>query len=219
MALDLQTARLALRGAVERWFEQPGAAVLDRLGFTANSATLAGLALAGGAAYLAAIGSFVLAGGLVLIGAAFDLLDGALARRSGLVGPRGALLDSVADRVSEGALFLGLLVYYTLPDTDRQLGAVLAFVAFAGSIMVSYVRARAEGLGLKGTAGFLTRPERVAIAAGALLAGQPLVLLWILAVGTPLSAVERFRAVWRLAGRQSGPRQEERHGSEPPPAT
>ena len=197
---DLQAARYALRGAVARWFEQPAAGLLAAVGFTPNRATLAGLMAAGLAAYFASTGRFVPSGALVLVGAVFDLLDGALARRTGAAGRRGALLDSVADRLAESAVLLGLLVYYTLPDTRSQTGAVLAFVAFVGSVLVSYVRARAEGLGLKGTAGFFTRPERVIVTAGALLAGYPIAGLWILAVGAPLSALHRFWAEWRAAG-------------------
>ena len=198
--LDLQAVRHALRGAVVRWFEQPAAGFLSAVGFTPNRATLTGLLAAGAAAYFASTGRFVLSGALVLVGGLFDLLDGALARRSGAAGRRGALLDSVADRVAECAVLLGLLVYYTLPGTRSQTGAILAFVAFAGSVLVSYVRARAEGLGLKGTAGFFTRPERVIVTAGALLAGYPMAALWILAVGAPLSALHRFWVEWRAAG-------------------
>ena len=198
--LDLQAVRYALRNAVSRWFEQPAAGLLAAVGFTASRATLAGLLAAGLAAYFASTGRFIPAGALVLVGGVFDLLDGALARRAGAAGRRGALLDSVADRVAECAVLLGLLVYYTLPGSRSQTGAILAFVAFAGSMLVSYVRARAEGLGLKGTAGFLTRAERVIVTAGALLAGYPMAALWILGVGAPLSALYRFWVEWRAAG-------------------
>ena len=77
---------------------------------------------------------------------------------------------------------------------------VLAIVATSGSLMVSYVRARAEGIGVTGTAGFLTRPERVAIMVVCLAAGFPMAALWILAVGTPLSAAWRFVEAWRAIG-------------------
>ena len=81
----------------------------------------------------------------------------------------------------------------------RREAIILAFIAFVGSIMVSYIRARAEGLGYKGTSGFLTRPERVVIITVTLIIGQPIWGLWILAVGTPLSAFYRFWAEWRNA--------------------
>jgi len=180
-------------------FERPAANLLAAVGFTPNRATLAGLLTAGLAAYFASTGRFVPAGALVIVGGLFDLLDGALARRTGVTSRKGALLDSVADRLAECAVLLGLLVYYTMPGTRSQTGAVLAFVAFAGSMFVSYVRARAEGLGLKGTAGFFTRFERVIVTAGALLAGYPEYGLWILAIGAPLSALHRFWVEWRGA--------------------
>jgi CDP-diacylglycerol--glycerol-3-phosphate 3-phosphatidyltransferase len=196
---SLQTARYALRGKIARWFEEPASAVLDKLGFTPNLATLTGTGISIGAGAAAADGRFVLAGILVLVGATFDMLDGGIARRTGQVSDRGALLDSVMDRVSEGALLLGLLIFYTRSATFDQTLIILAFVAFSGSMMVSYVRARAEGLGMKGTAGFATRPERVVVITVTLLISQPDWGLWILAVATPLSALYRFWAEWRSA--------------------
>jgi CDP-diacylglycerol--glycerol-3-phosphate 3-phosphatidyltransferase len=201
---SLQTARYALRGKIARWFEEPASAALDKLGFTPNLATLTGTAISVGAGAAAADGRFVLAGVLVLVGATFDMLDGGIARRTGQVSDRGALLDSVMDRVSEGALLLGLLIFYTRGATFDQTLIILAFIAFSGSMMVSYVRARAEGLGMKGTAGFATRPERVVLITVALLISQPDWGLWILAVATPLSALYRFWAEWRSADEASG---------------
>ena len=201
---SLQTARYALRGKIARWFEEPASAALDKLGFTPNLATLTGTAISVGAGAAAADGRFVLAGVLVLVGATFDMLDGGIARRTGQVSDRGALLDSVMDRVSEGALLLGLLIFYTRGATFDQTLIILAFIAFSGSMMVSYVRARAEGLGMKGTAGFATRPERVVLITVALLISQPDWGLWILAVATPLSALYRFWAEWRSADGASG---------------
>lgn len=205
---DVQAWRNAIRSVISRYFEQPVVSAFAAVGMGPNMATFLGVAIAATGAGFAAAGEFVIAGALVLVGGAFDLVDGGLARRAGRVSRQGALLDSVLDRVSEALVLLGLLVHFTSEASFGQTEAILAFVAFAGSIMVSYVRARAEGLGLKGGAGFFTRPERVVVMAGALLAGQPTVLLWILAVGTPLSAIQRFIGVWRLAG------QEERHAGE-----
>ena len=197
----LQSVRYRLRNAVSEYFEQPAAAFLTRAGFTANRATLAGVAITGAAAYFAATGHFLLAGLLNAGGALFDLLDGAIARRQNAVTKRGALLDSTVDRVAEGMVLIGLAWWYTGALSYHRTGILLAFIAFAGSMMVSYVRARAEGLGHKGTSGFLTRPERVAIMTVGLLIGRPLPALWILAVGAPLSALHRFWAEWRSMGK------------------
>ncbi len=189
-----------MRAAVVAWFERPAASALAAVGIGPNTATLLGAAVAGAAGYFAATGGFLIAGILVFVSGAFDLIDGALARRRGLASRRGALLDSVTDRVSEAAVLIGLLVYFTALEPVGRSDAILVFVAFAGSIMISYVRARAEGLGLQGGAGFMTRPARVVIIGIGLLASQVSIALWILAVGTPLSAAQRFWVVWRSAG-------------------
>ncbi len=195
----LQRLRKSGRAAVARWFEDPISGALVAIGFNANAATLAGFLLAVVAAAFAATGQFLIAGLVSIPAALFDMIDGAVARRTGKVSDRGALMDSTFDRLSEAALLLGLLYYYSATDTFRRDAIILAFVAFVGSIMVSYIRARAEGLGYKGTSGFLTRPERVVIMTVALIVGQPIWGLWILAVGTPLSAFYRFWAEWRNA--------------------
>ena len=192
-----------MRGALAKWFEQPAATFLARIGFTPNRATLAGLALAFGATYLAAEGLFWQAGLVNAAGALFDMLDGAIARQKNVVSKRGALLDSSADRVAEGALLVGLAWHYSDVFTYDRTAVLLAFMAFGGSMMVSYVRARAEGLGFKGTSGFLTRPERVVIITAGLIIGQPKIALWILAIGTPISALHRFWAEWRTAGKSA----------------
>ncbi len=170
------------------------------LGIGPNVATLLGVAVAGVSAYFASTGDFLVAGILVLAASVFDLVDGGLARRAGTVSRRGALLDSVLDRVSESAVFLGLIIYFTKDESSSQANSILIVIALTGSLMVSYVRARAEGLGLRGKGGFMTRPERVAITGILLIADQPAVMLWILAIGTPLSAAHRFIDVWRGAG-------------------
>jgi CDP-diacylglycerol--glycerol-3-phosphate 3-phosphatidyltransferase len=202
--VDLQSSRYALRRAVSRWFEEPVTRSLVRLGVTANIATLIGVGIAIAGAVVAAYGEFWIAGVLVLVGATFDMLDGGIARRTNSVGPQGALMDSVLDRVSEVAVLAGLVVYYTSPGHENQTAVILAVVATAGSLLVSYVRARAEGLGYKGTDGFLTRPERVVIMVVLLIVGQPLWALWILGVGTPLSAAQRFVSAFREAGSAPG---------------
>ncbi len=197
---DLQSLRYGLRGSVTRWFERPAISLLVALKFTPSVATALGLVIAVIAAYFVYQGEFFIGGVLVLFSSVFDLLDGGIARATGRVSRRGALMDSVFDRVSELTVLIGLAMYYTSGSDANQLGVLLAFVAMSGSLMVSYVRARAEGLGVKGTAGFLTRPERVVIMVVCLLIGYPMASLWILGVGTPLSAAWRFIDAWRAIG-------------------
>ena len=197
---DLQSLRYGLRSSVTKWFERPAVSFLVALKFTPSVATALGLGIALIAAYFVYQGEFFIAGFLILFSSIFDLLDGGIARATGRVSKRGAMMDSVFDRVSELAVLVGLAMYYTSgPDADH-LGVLLAIVAMSGSFMVSYVRARAEGLGVKGTAGFLTRPERVVVMVVCLLLGYPMVSLWILGVGTPLSAIWRFVDAWRAIG-------------------
>ncbi len=194
--LNLQQIRYSIRHAIERWFEDPVTTVLARLKVTPSALTVLGLLLSGAAAYFAATGTFWVSGILVAGGALLDLLDGGLARKTGTASKQGALLDSTADRIQEGAILMGLLVYYVVNPEQPRIGAILSFVAFGGSLMVSYVRARAEGLGDSGTAGFFTRPERVAVTVIFLIIGIPLVALWILSIGAWLSALWRFFASW-----------------------
>lgn len=196
----LQTVRYAFRGSISRWFERPAVSLLVALKFTPTAATFVGLLIAVIAAYFLSEGEFLVGGVLVLAGSVFDLLDGGIARATGRVSKRGALMDSVFDRVAELAVLLGLAVYFSSGPGASQTGVLLAFVAMAGSLMVSYVRARAEGLGVKGTAGFLTRPERVVVMVVCLVAGYPMAALWILGVGTPFSAAWRFIDAWRTIG-------------------
>ena len=142
-------------------------------GITANMVTLFGFIVNLVATFYVATGRLVVGGILILFGGSFDMIDGAVARAQPNLRPSGALLDSVIDRYSEGFLFLGALIYfYTL---ESLIGIILAFGAWFGSILVSYVRARAEGLQISCKVGIMQRPERIVLlGAGALLQG----LLW-----------------------------------------
>ena len=140
------------------------------LGITANMVTLFGFAVNLIATFYMATGCLVVSGILILFGGSFDMIDGAVARAQTNLRASGALLDSVIDRYSEGFLFLGVLIYfYTL---ESLIGIILAFGAWFGSILVSYVRARAEGLQVNCKVGLMQRPERIILlGAGALLQG------------------------------------------------
>ncbi len=194
---DLQSLRYSVRSVVSNWFERPAISLLISLKISADGATFIGLIIAVISGYYISQGQFILGGGLVLIGAIFDLLDGGIARSTGKVTKRGALTDSVFDRVSEIVILSGLGMYYVSAEKVDSTAVLLAFAAIGGSLLVSYVRARAEGLGVKGTAGFLTRPERIVITVTGLVLGYPLIVLWILGIGTPLSAIWRFLDSWR----------------------
>ena len=187
--------REGARQAVADRVEAPVARLLARLGLTPNLVTLIGLAIAGGGAYLCSVGQWWGAGLVVLFAGVFDLFDGALARATNRVSDFGALLDSTVDRVSEAVVLLGLLAYFLSRNDD--VGAYLVYVAIIGSIMVSYMRARAEGLGIECKVGVMTRPERVAAIGIGLIIGHwvPVVVPVVLgAIGvlTILTAIHRL---------------------------
>jgi len=174
----------------------PIVGVLVAVGVTANMLTVVGFLGNVAAAYLVATGELVTGGVLVLVFSAMDMLDGAVARATGKASPFGAMFDSVLDRLSEAAVLGGILIYQL--DLENHEEAVLAFWAVVGSLMVSYVRARAEGLGIMTMrSGLFTRPERVVVTGVALLFGWLRPALWLLAVVTLLTMAQR---VWVARG-------------------
>ena len=187
--------RSAARRVLSSYLEVPVARFLARVGLTPNSVTVAGLAGSGASAYLVSTGRLWLGGVVFLASGAFDLLDGALARETGRTSRFGALLDSVADRVSEAVVLLGLLIFYI--ERSSTEGTILVYLALAGSIMVSYLRARSEGLGMECKVGIMTRPERVVTLAAGLVIGH----WWLTAVLVALGAIAGltlFTSVHRL---------------------
>ena len=140
------------------------------IGITANMVTFFGLVVNLIATSCFATGRLVTGGILILFGGSFDMIDGAVARAQRNLRASGALLDSVIDRYSEGFLLLGALIYFY--SLESLLGIILAFSAWFGSILVSYVRARAEGLQVTCKVGLMQRPERIILlGAGTLLQG------------------------------------------------
>ena len=197
--------RAAARRLLRAYIEEPVAKTLARLGVSPNVITLAGLVGACGSAYLLGAGSLAWGGVVMLAAGVLDLFDGAVARLTGRASKFGALLDSTADRVSEAVVLLGLLVFYL--NEPSTLGAALTFAAMVGSMMVSYVRARAEGLGVHWTGGVMTRPERVAVLGAAAIVGQwwgPAVLaaLAVIAALTTLTTLQRVLYVRRVLAEQ-----------------
>ncbi len=163
---------------------------LAAVGVTPLGLSVAGLAGNVAAAILISRGALFMGGTVMLLASALDLLDGALARATNTASPAGALIDSTLDRASEAVVLFGVCVY--MLGTDRDTEAMLAFVAVVGSLMVSYVRARAEGLGVSMTDGIFTRPERVLLLGSALILGYLWIALWALAVLTSLTALQRL---------------------------
>src|SRR5205823_5564783 len=127
-----------------------------------------------------------------------DVLDGAVAKSGGTAGPRGAFFDSVCDRVSDGVVLGGAAWYYAGAGQHPRL-AVLAFGVALLSFLISYERSRAESLGFNGKGGLMERAERMVVLGLGLMFGQLTAALWVLAVLTGLTVVQRFLLVWRQA--------------------
>jgi CDP-diacylglycerol--glycerol-3-phosphate 3-phosphatidyltransferase len=148
------------------------------------------------AAYAIATGHFLLGGVLILGAGLFDLIDGALARFTKRTTKFGAVLDSTVDRISEAATLCGLLIWYVARE-GATLEIVLILAVLIGSFLVSYIRARAEGLGWQCQVGLFTRAERVIVLAVGLLINQIFVALCILAVFVFVTVVQRLVYLWK----------------------
>jgi CDP-diacylglycerol--glycerol-3-phosphate 3-phosphatidyltransferase len=181
---------------------EPVGRIVGKTGVSPNTLTLFGFCINFGVAWLISQGHFVYGGILILAAGIFDLLDGAVARMTGKVTKFGALLDSTLDRYSEGVVLFGLLWYYASQlSVVYKTECLLIFATIVGSILVSYVRARAEGLNLDAEVGIFRRTMRIGILS--LFSAIPdkpdtvmLYTLWILAIGTNFTAVHRLAYVW-----------------------
>ena len=178
---------------------EPVARVVAKTRITPNALTITGFLLIVGVAWVISQGYFLLGGFLVVIASSCDFIDGALARVTGRITRFGALLDSTLDRYSEAVLLFGLLWFYAWQGATTEI--LLIFAIIVGSLLVSYVRARAEGLGLDAEVGIMRRTMRIlTLALGLMLSPiEPalLVILWILAILTHVTAVYRLIHVWR----------------------
>jgi CDP-diacylglycerol--glycerol-3-phosphate 3-phosphatidyltransferase len=176
----------------------PVARLLANLGVTPNALTVAGLAASGVAGFLVARGDFRASAIALLAGGLCDVLAGAGARATGRSSTFGAFLDSSVDRVAEMLFFAGILVFF-IREEPSTLYALLAFLAAGGSYMVSYVRARSEGLGVPCTVGWMERPERMVLMIVATAVGSwgVRVALWILTVLVFWTSIQRMQHVYR----------------------
>lgn len=201
----------------------PPSRALVAAGVSPNSLTILGFAVVVAGCWLVADGR-LLSGGLVLVvGAVFDMLDGAVAKASGKVSPGGAFLDSTIDRLADALLFLAIFWQFLdregvwsvqvgtggaptdvmLPGglwrLEDQTGALLALAALVLGFLVSYIKARAEGLGFDCSVGVAERPERVVIPLFGLLFDQLVPALALLVLLSAITAVQRFLHVWGQA--------------------
>lgn len=189
----------AFKTRVRAWLD-PATDAVARMGIHPTVLTVLGLAfsVAAGATY--AKGHFPVGGILLLLAGLCDMTDGAVARATGKGSAFGAFLDSTVDRYSELLVYLGLGAYYVQVQSAQWMAV---FLAFSGSMMVSYTRARAEGLRQECRVGWIQRPERLAILIVASLLGVQVAgwSLWLLAVLSHLTALQRIHHVHLVMNR------------------
>jgi CDP-diacylglycerol--glycerol-3-phosphate 3-phosphatidyltransferase len=171
---------------------------ITRIPVTANQVTIAGFVLNAIAAVLVYREAYIAGGVLFLVGSILDIFDGAVARARGEAGPRGAMFDSILDRFSEAIMLGAIALVFARDGNEIALIAVIA--ALTSSFMTSYLRARAEALGLDGTHGVMARAERVVLITAAILFAPLGALPWgiiLLAVLSTITVVQRARHVLR----------------------
>jgi CDP-diacylglycerol--glycerol-3-phosphate 3-phosphatidyltransferase len=186
--------------AVQTWARGVAEAIvtpLARHGVTPNTVTVVGFIFNVATAAVLATGHLTFGGALLLLSGIFDMLDGALARVTARQSDFGAYLDSLLDRYSEAVILLALIFVFT--ERHNTPAVLLVYAAAVGSLLISYARARAEGLGLDGKVGIAPRPERVIILGLGLLfnSATTIAALVILAFLTHVTAMQRLHHVWR----------------------
>ena len=193
---------MTFTGGIGRFF----GAIIDRIvrwlalsKIHPNVLTFLGLVINIWASWLFAQGSFRWAGVVVVGAGLFDMVDGRVARATSQVTKFGGFFDSVLDRYSDLALYMGLLVYYA--SINRHFYIVLTAIVMTGSVMVSYTRARAENTIPKCKVGFLERPERVVLIIIGALFDRMAAVLWVIAVLSNLTVVHRMLYTWQEARR------------------
>ncbi|MCC6985557.1 MAG: CDP-alcohol phosphatidyltransferase family protein [Anaerolineales bacterium] len=187
-------ARIIFKGILD-----PIGAFLNRLGLTPNTITLLGLAGTTIGAYVLSQGRMTTGAFILLASVLVDAFDGTMARLRGEPSDFGAFVDSVSDRYAELVTFGGIL-YFFLTQNDYP-GVIVSFLAAAGSVLVSYVKARAEGLGFTAKVGILTRLERYIVLIPLLVFNQPFIAVVVIAVLANITAYQRILRV-RAQGRE-----------------
>jgi CDP-diacylglycerol---glycerol-3-phosphate 3-phosphatidyltransferase len=172
---------------------EPIAAFLNRMGLMPNTVTVLGLFGNILAAFFLGTGNIVVGGVIILLMGPIDALDGTMARLRGETTDFGAFVDSVTDRYSESVILLGLLVYYV--RAGNALACVLVYLAVTGSLLVSYIRARAQSVGLDTKVGIFTRVERFLVLSICLVINQPMIALWAIAILANITALQR---IWHV---------------------
>ena len=182
-------------GTGSKWLLDRIVSIVAATGVNPNVLTFLGLVVNFGAAVSFAVGGFRTGAFIILFAGFLDMLDGQVARRQNRVTAFGAFYDSTLDRYADMALYMGLLVYYSV--SGRTPYVVLAAVATAGSVMVSYARARAESLIPLCKVGFMERPERLVLLIIGGLFNRMGAVLWVIAVVSTITVIHRIVYTWQ----------------------
>ncbi len=191
---DRWSIEMFLRTRFKNMLEHFGR-ILNRTGLAPNTVTILGLAGNLIGSYLIAVGHISIGGIIILLMGPIDAIDGTMARLRGEPSRFGGFVDSVTDRYSELVIFGGLLYYFS---TQQDWNTVhLIYFAACGTVLVSYIRARAEGLRFNAKVGIMTRVERYLILAPCLVFNYPKIAIWIIAVLANFTALQRIWVVWQ----------------------
>jgi CDP-diacylglycerol---glycerol-3-phosphate 3-phosphatidyltransferase len=182
-------------GTGSRWLLDKIVGALAATGINPNFLTFIGLVVNFWAAVMFATGLFKTAAIVIFFAGFLDMLDGQVARRQNRVTAFGAFYDSTLDRYSDMALYMGIMVYYAV--NGRSSYVILGAVATAGSVMVSYARARAESLIPLCKVGFMERPERLVLLIIGGLFDRMAPVLWVIAVVSTLTVIHRIIFTWQ----------------------
>jgi phosphatidylglycerophosphate synthase len=188
-----------LSARLGHFFDTPLGFIAKRIPFSPNFLSVIGFLITAAAAFI--IPHHLLLGGIfIMIGGIFDMLDGIVARTTGKATKFGAFLDSVLDRYSDALLFLSI-AWYLAAHGDHT-GSFLSIGTLVGAFLISYARARAEGLGESCHTGIMERPERIILLIVATLTGWLVPVLWIMLTLTHVTVIQRVYYVWRRMRRQ-----------------
>jgi CDP-diacylglycerol--glycerol-3-phosphate 3-phosphatidyltransferase len=186
--------------SVDAWFRATFKGLLDtlagffnRIGLHPNTMTIMGLVGTIAGAVLLGFGHLTIGGIVILVSGVFDALDGSMARLRGEPTRFGAFVDSVTDRYSDLSIFAGLMAWFIQKQDWLTCGII--YIAAIGTVMVSYVKARAEGLGYSAKMGMLSRVERYLVIVPGLVFNIPKVSIWIIAIFANYTALQR---IWHV---------------------
>jgi len=180
------------------FLDGPLSSITKRIPFSPNTLTVIGFLITVTAALILPY-HLRLGGILILLGGIFDMLDGIVARTTGKTTKFGAFLDSFLDRFSDALLFLAVTWFFV--QKDNFTGALVCLGTLVGAFLISYTRARAEGLGESCHTGLMERPERVVLLAFGAITGWLLPVMWIMLVLTYMTVMQRIYHVWRAMKR------------------